>query len=144
MKEVPTYLFQLNWVYWDSGKPYLYYHPKKTPEEFNKDVDHLMIEKGKEYLDTVARNDEYPNLIGWVEFIATKLPELGYIVVIPIAKEISGPTANFDGHEVGRDWIDIIGEDLYNRAVAITHKYYERRNENDPNESKDSGSPTLV
>jgi len=71
-------IFELCYNDWDAYSPYLFTHPTKTPQEFEKDVKNCFKCFGKDYL---KQEKCFAGVDSWTSFVASKLPLLGYIKI---------------------------------------------------------------
>lgn len=123
-------VFELSWSWYEDYVSFLFFHPSKTEEEFNSDVKNLFIKYGDEYLKSQKNNSSgMNNFVGmdsWVEFIATKLPELGYIEVQTKKFDVFGGyiIKKENGHNKTEieQIINLIGGDLYIKAIEHNKK----------------------
>jgi len=121
-------IFELAWTWNEDYIPYLFSHETKTKEDFRNDVKYLMRKYGKEYIE---QEFSWVGASWWIEFIAKKMPELGYTHVYPEAMSVFGAFIieninNKDDKEFG----EIIGEELLQEAIKHNNKikkklYYE-------------------
>lgn len=120
-------VFELAWTWYEDYCPYLFSHDSKTKEEFNSDVKMLLKKHGQEYLD---QETSWAGAARWVEFVAGKLPELGYSRITPEAFSIFGAYIIECREHDDDDFAfgEIIGEDLLKRAVEH-NKNLEQENE---------------
>lgn len=107
-------IFELYWSWYEEYSPYLLFHENKTKEEFEQDVKKYLIKYGDEYLE---KEDGWIGASDWIQFIYDKLPELGYIKINPIATGFFGAYIIDGDNEEDIKWKEIVGEELYQKAV---------------------------
>jgi hypothetical protein len=114
-------IFELAWNWHEDYVPYLFSHDSKTKEEFNSDVKALLKKYGNEYID---QETSWVGAPGWIEHVVKKLPELGYIRIIPEQFSVFGAYI-IECKEHDEDdfaFGDIVGEDLLKKAVEHNKK----------------------
>ena len=104
--------FELSWSWYEDYCPHVFSHENKTKLEFNVDVKNLMQKYGEDYL---KQETSWPGAYGWVEFVAKKLPELGYTPIIPESFSIFGAYIIRDDED-DKKFGEIIGKDLLSKA----------------------------
>jgi hypothetical protein len=112
-------LFELSWSWYEDHDYYLFVHENKTEDDFQKDVKILLIKYGEEYLQ---QEDCWAGANNWIEYISTKLPELGYEHIEPINVGFWGAYI-IDGDD-GDDvvWGEIVGEELLQKTIHHNKK----------------------
>lgn len=118
-------LFQLGWGWYEEWSYHLFIHSDKTQDQFKEDVKSLLIKYGKEYL---TQEDSWAGASGWVEFIAGKMPELGYQPVQPITESFFGAYIIKGDDKEDKKWGDVVGEDLLREAILHNKKLEEEIN----------------
>ena len=84
-----TNFFKLSYADYDTYESFIFYHENKTHEEFKQDVDSLLVKYGPQLILenlTKLKKEGYNNYISvstWIEYIIDKLPQLGYIRILP-------------------------------------------------------------
>lgn len=114
-------LFELAWTWhevymtWHEVYiPYLFVHETKTREEFEADVRDAYRKYGDEYLQS---EEDFVRASGWTYFVASKLPDYGYVPIKPIA------VSCFAARLIDNDYDDrnfaekFIGDELLKKAV---------------------------
>lgn len=120
--ELTPKLFELGWGWYEDWEYHLFIHFGKTQEDFKKDVKSLLIKYGKDYL---ASEQSWAGANGWIDFIAKKMPELGYQPIEPIRESFFGAYI-IEGDEDGdKDWGEVVGEELLQCAIAHNNKIRE-------------------
>jgi hypothetical protein len=115
-------IFELSWVWHEDYVPYLFSHDSKTKNDFESDVKNLFKKYGQAYID---QETSWVGASRWVEFIAKKLPELGYTRIIPEAVSVFGAyiiqcrERDEDDFAFGEEFI---GKGLLKKAVAHNKK----------------------
>jgi hypothetical protein len=105
--------FELSWCWYEDYCPHIFSHETKTKVEFDADVKNLMKKYGNEYM---GQENSWVGAHGWIEFTSKKLPELGYIPIIPETYSVFGANIIRDCDEDSIKFGNIIGEDLLNKA----------------------------
>lgn len=110
--------FNLTWDWYEEGCHWTFYHPHKTNEEFESDVNYLFKKYGKEYLD---QETSWAGAADWTRFIVDKMPELGYEPIKPynyghFGSYIISYEEDRELPEEDVEFKNIIGDDLFNRA----------------------------
>ena len=82
-------LFELGWGWYEDWSYHLFIHFGKTQDDFKQDVKSLLVKYGQDYL---ASEQSWAGANGWVDFIAEKMPELGYQPIQPIRESFFGLT----------------------------------------------------
>jgi len=115
-------VFRLRWNWYDSDRYWLYthYNDDKTKLEFEEDVVSLLIKYGNEYID---QTDCWTGAGDWIEYISTKLSELGYSEVEPDTFNFWNADIFKTPDEYGEDgstekWGKIVGKELLDKAIA--------------------------
>ena len=109
-----TNIFRLAWYDYEESESWLFTHPTQTEGGFKEDVEFLLKKHGYAY---IAQEDGWVSVLGWIEFIASKMGELGYTKVEPMGWSF------FGGYILGRDderlenWKNIVGDSLTDLAV---------------------------
>lgn len=117
-------LFKLEWYWYEETIYWLYVHPTKTDEEFDADVKNLLITYGDEYIKSGAISWIMVN--EWIAFISDKLQVLGYEMVYPHTWNFFG---GFILNKDDTDWKGVVGDRLFNKAVAINEEIGLKREE---------------
>jgi hypothetical protein len=115
-------LFELAWVWHEDYVPHLFVHEEKTESQFESDVKTLFKEYGDAYL---AQETSWAGASSWLDFIATKLPELGYVRVQPFQVSVFGAfiIENKEHDQDDRDFAkEFIGDELLMKAVKHNDK----------------------
>ena len=100
---------------WEEGYSFwLFTHTNKTQLDFQDDVRILLRKYGSEFLRTIP--DEWAGTSDWMEFIAGKLPELGYVEIQTMKCEHATEFIISEDHTL---WKDVVGEELF--AQALQH-----------------------
>ena len=116
-------LFELGWGWYEDWSYHLFIHFGKTQDDFKQDVKSLLVKYGKDYL---ASEQNWASVNGWVDFIAEKMPELGYQPIEPIRESFwdSYIIGNEDGDKA---WGEVVGEELLQEAITHNNKIREER-----------------
>jgi hypothetical protein len=117
-------IFELSWSDYDCVVSYLFSHENKTIENFESDVKMLFKKYGNEY---IAQETGWVGAPGWVELVAKKLSEFGYILIKPLCVNICGAyiiecknkQVDSDDFNFGKEFI---GERLLKKAVEHNKK----------------------
>lgn len=106
-------VFDLGYSGRESWSSNLFFHDSKTREEFDADVRMLLRKYGEEYL---KQEESWVGGGSWIEYVVTKLPELGY-------REIDTIRVSFDEcmiikeDDADSDFVQAIGPELFKAAV---------------------------
>lgn len=117
-------IFELNWSWYEDYTPYLFSHPDKTHEQFQADVYSLFVKYGDEYL---GQEMFFASAESWTEYVADKLPELGYEYIRPMQVSVFGAFIINGDCEDDVKFGKIIGDDLYKKAIEHNRKVDERQ-----------------
>lgn len=109
--------FELYWSWYEDYEPTVYYHPNKTPDQFDKDVKHMLFKYGQAYLDS---EESWAGCNGWIDFIRDKMPELGYRKISPHSFGYFGGYILKENEDDG--FIEKVGLDLFNKAIDHNNK----------------------
>ena len=115
-------LFELGWGWYEEWSYYLFIHFGKTQEDFKQDIKSLLVKYGKDYLSS---EESWACANRWIDFIAKKMPELGYQPIQPIRESFFGSyiiEGNKDGDKV---WGEVVGEELLQEAIEHNNKIRE-------------------
>jgi hypothetical protein len=131
-------LFELNWCWYEDYRFYLFTHDNKTEEQFKEDVRFLLRKYGKDYLET-ARHEDGDMLVGasdWIDFISTKMPELGYSPIDPIRESFFGSYIIDGERDDDENWREVVGDELADLAIEHNKKvrkemYHEKEYDNE-------------
>ena len=115
-------LFELGWVWYEGWSYHLFIHFGKTQEDFKQDVKSLLVKYGKDYL---ASEESWAGANGWVDFIADKMPELGYQPIQPIRESFSGAYIIEGDNEDDKRWGEVVGKELLQEAISHNNKIRE-------------------
>ena len=107
-------VFELAWTWHEDYTPYLFYHPTKTKDEFNSDVKLMLIKYGNEY---IASETSWVGASRWIEYVANKMPELGYKQINPKAFHFFGAYIIKGDDDDDKEWCKIVGKKLLNKAI---------------------------
>lgn len=122
-------LFELGWGWYEDWSYYLFIHFGKTQEQFKQDVKSLLVKYGKDYLKS---EQSWAGANGWVDFIADKMPELGYQPIKPISESFFGAYIIEGNEDDDKRWGEIVGEELLQEAILHNNKVREEMdNRND-------------
>lgn len=115
-------IYELGWGWYEQWSYYLFIHFEKTQEDFKQDVKSLLIKYGKDYLSS---EESWAGADRWIDFIAKKMPELGYQPIEPIRESFFGSYI-IDGDGDGdKYWGEVVGEELLQEAIAHNNKIKE-------------------
>lgn len=115
-------IFKLSWYDYDEGVSYLFSHDNKNQEEFNNDVNHLLIKYGNEYIE---QEIGWIGANSWIQFIVPKLIEIGYKQINPIEWSFFGSSIIGLDNEISDDdikWGKIVGDELFNKSIQYNSK----------------------
>lgn len=115
-------LYQLGWEYVEEWNYYHFIHFNKTQDQFSKDIQSLLIKYGNDYLES---EEGLISVQGWIEFIAEKLPELGYKRIEPIKATYYEISYLSEFAQESKDWSDVVGEELLQKAIKQNQKIME-------------------
>ncbi|SRR6266403_314847 len=108
-------IFTLEYEYWDDYQYYQFQHDTKSKEDFENDVNYLIKHYGEEYIDGECH---WVGMPGWIEFVAGKLPELGYDKVeVDVVSFSGGSIINPFMSNSDVLWKDFVGAELFSKAV---------------------------
>lgn len=112
-KQLLYNMFNLRWSDFGEKEDWFFSHPNKTPEEFQVDVQKMMKQYGKEYID--SSEGALVGVKSWVEFVGGKLIVSGY-------KKLSFETVTFFGatpieKQDYDEFAEVVGEELFQMAV---------------------------
>lgn len=112
-------LFKISTADQDSEHHWLFSHLTKTENEFNDDINLLFKKYSDEFIETTETIIDFDT---WVEYIALKMPELGYKVVTPITWRLNGG-GGLDMDNISWDThlqrlIAMVGEETVQKAIA--------------------------
>lgn len=110
-------IFELAWTWYEDYCFYLFFHKDKTEEDFKKDVETIIVKYGKEYIESET---SWVGANNWISFIKDKMPEFGYEEVRQVQWEHFGDYIIKD--EPDNQWKKIVGEELFNMALAKNKK----------------------
>ncbi len=127
-------IFTLSWSWYEDYQYYQFCHESKTKQEFEDDVNTLIINYGKEYME---QEDSWVGIHSWVEYASKKLIEVGYSYV-------ETETVNFWGgyilkgqkdeadnlYDDEQTWKNLVGEKLFNMAIDKNRKLEEELDTN--------------
>ena len=127
-------IFQLAWSWYEEYRHWLFENNDKTQEEFDADCKRAIRECGEEYLKS---EESWIGAPDWIEYASNKLLEYGYKAVCPVNFEHFGTyiieheerkklDGSIDIREDDMEFKEIIGEELYNKAVEINKKIDEK------------------
>ena len=126
---LPPMLFELGWGWYEDWSYHLFVHFGKTQEQFKEDVKLLLVKYGKDYLKSEI---SWAGANGWVDFIADKMPELGYQPIKPISESFFGAYIIEGNEEDDNRWGEVVGEELLQEAILHNNKVREKMyNRND-------------
>jgi hypothetical protein len=126
---LPQMLFELGWVCHEDWSYHLFIHFGKTQEQFKEDVKLLLVKYGKDYLKSET---SWAGANRWVDFIADKMPELGYRPIKPISESFFGAYIIKGNDEDDKRWGEVVGEELLQEAILHNNKVREKMdNRND-------------
>ena len=125
-------LFELGWGWYEDWIYHLFIHFGKTEEDFKQDIKSLLVKYGKDYL---ASEKSWVGANGWIDFIAEKMPELGYQPVQPIRENFFGAYIIEGNDDDDKRWGDVVGEELLQEAILHNNKVREEI-DNRKNEAK--------
>lgn len=117
---LPPILFGLRWSWYEDQICHLFIHFGKTQDQFKEDVKLLLIKYGKDYLKSETG---WAGASGWVDFIADKMPELGYQPIKPISESFFGAYI-IEGDD-DEQWGEVVGEELLQEAILHNNKVRE-------------------
>lgn len=114
-------IFELHWGDYDESQSWLFSHEIKTEEEFKEDVNKLLIERGEDYLQ---QEESWSNAQRWIEYVSNCLGELGYQKVKTSKYSFLGSSmlGCSDEDAVEAEWMRVVGEDLYIKAIEHNKK----------------------
>lgn len=115
-------LFELGWGWYEEWSYHLFIHTDKTQEQFKEDVKSLLVKYGKDYLKSET---SWAGASGWVEFIADKMPELGYQPINPIGESFWGAYIIKGDEDDDKKWGEVVGEELLQEAILHNQKLEE-------------------
>ena len=115
-------LFELGWGWYEDWSYHLFIHFGKTQEDFKQDVKSLLVKYGRDYL---ASEESWACANGWVDFIAEKMPELGYQPIQPIRENFFGAYIIEGSEDDDKIWGEVVGEELLQEAIAHNNKIRE-------------------
>ena len=118
-------LYNLGYYYEEGGADYLFTHPEnKTQEEFDADAKSLIRKYGYEFM---AQQEGWIGNTEWIDYVAGKMPELGYERVTPITTSFYARFILKDDEDsyYSQEWYDVVGPDLYNKALEYNKKVEE-------------------
>lgn len=115
-------LFELGWGWYEEWNYHLFIHTDKTQKQFKEDVKSLLVKYGKDYLKSET---SWAGASGWVEFIADKMPELGYQSIKPIGESFWGAYIIKGDEDDDKKWGEVVGEELLQEAILHNKKLEE-------------------
>ena len=115
-------LFELGWGWYEDWSYHLFIHFGKTQEQFKQDVKSLLVKYGKDYLKSET---SWAGANGWVDFIADKMPELGYQPIKPISESFFGAYIIEGNEDDDKRWGEVVGEELLQEAILHNKKVRE-------------------
>lgn len=120
-----TNVFKICWSEYDDYMTFYLYHDNKTEDEFNNDVNSLMLKHGKEFIEQECC---YVSLHNWFIFILDKLYDMGYSKVEFTKKHLFGCELMLE--ENSDDWQvkkleSIVGPELIDLAIKHNQKIYD-------------------
>jgi hypothetical protein len=115
-------LFELGWGWYEDWSYHLFIHFGKTQDDFKQDVKSLLVKYGKDYL---ASEQSWAGANGWVDFIAEKMPELGYQPIKPIRESFFGAYIIEGNEDDAKAWGEVVGEELLQEAITHNNKIRE-------------------
>lgn len=115
-------LFELGWGLYEEWSYHLFIHFDKTQDDFKQDVKSLLIKYGKDYLSS---EQSWAGANGWVDFIAEKMPELGYQPIKPISESFWGAFIIEGKGDDDKEWGEVVGEELLQEAIIHNNKIRE-------------------
>lgn len=118
-------LFELGWGWYVDWSYHLFIHFGKTKDDFKQDVKSLLVKYGKDYL---ASEQGLAGANGWVDFIAEKMPELGYQPIKPIRESFFGAYIIEGDEDDDKAWGEVVGEELLQEAITHNNKIREEMN----------------
>lgn len=119
-KELTPRFFKLGWEWYEDWNYYFFVHFEKTQKQFKQDVKSLLIKYGEDYL---KNEKSWAGAMGWIEFIVDKMPELGYKLIKPISEVFFGAyIIENNSEEDNKNWSEIVGEELFQRAILHNKK----------------------
>ena len=108
-------IFSVSWADWEESGDHIFYHESKTLAQFEKDFHSLLVKYGQEYL---KRERGYASVFKWVDFVASRMKELGYKKTYIKGIGFYGqPYIGMDENHPETEFMNIVGEDLYMQAV---------------------------
>jgi hypothetical protein len=119
-------IFQLSIDDWTGGSTYQFYHDNKTNEEFQLDVNSLLLKYGDEYID--SEENGMVDDAGWVAYVATKMGELGYGEVKVdgwynlLQMGLINSSKEKDYEDSFKHFKSIVGEELMKKAIKKNNK----------------------
>ncbi len=125
LKNKTPMLFELAWSWYEELHYYLFIHTDKTQEQFKQDVRSLLVKYGRDYLKSET---SWVGANGWVDFIADKMPELGYQPIQPISEGFWGAYIIKGDSKDDDRWGEVIGEELLCEAILHNKKIEEEMN----------------
>jgi hypothetical protein len=121
------YVFELSWSWYEEYCPQLFIHPNKTEKEFKSDVHSLIKKYISEYIDA---EKSWVNMSDYIRFIGEKLPEFGYEQFAPVSVGFFGGFILKD-RDQDSEWVKILGEEMFSKAVAHNKKIEDKMFESD-------------
>lgn len=131
--------FELSWSWHEDYQPHVLAHESKTKEEFDVDVKELMVKYGPEYL---AQEGSWASAPKWIDFVVKKLPERGYIPIVPECFNVFGAYIIEGDDRDDGEFGNVVGSDLLNKAIAHNQNVKARLNKERVSTSHNSGSQT--
>lgn len=107
-------IFELAWTWYEDYCPYLFAHESKTKEEFDLDVEAILIKYGNEYIN---QETSWVGAHSWIEYIVNKIPELGYTIIKPERFSIFGAFIIDGDEDDDIAFGKIVGDELLRKAI---------------------------
>lgn len=111
--------FELRWEWYEYLNYYLFTHPEKSQEDFKQDVKSLLIKYGNDYL---ANEKSWAGVNEWVDFVAKKMPELGYQPIQPVTESFFGAHIIDGDDEDNNAWGKVVGDGLLRKAIKHNNR----------------------
>ena len=115
-------LYNLSWSWHEDYCPHNFLHKEdKTQEQFESDVKSLCIKYGDEYIN--KDTGHWLGACDLLEFIVTKLPELGYEQFETVNVNAFGAFIIEDEGGEDKEFADkFLNEELFNKIIAANNK----------------------
>ncbi len=107
-------IFTLEWSCYEEYNYYQFYHLAKSNEDFDQDVNSLMVKYGQEYIE---QETCWVGINSWVEYVSTKLTELGYNRVETHNYGFFGGSI-LEGDREEKKWESVVGKELLQMAIS--------------------------